>query len=199
MWQAFPHALRIDQANGQDDTADIFDVEPGCYTALSVVARVKVAMGSYRAVKRPGQRWPAVYASRRGQAGYSITDVTNALDAAGLHNANIGLYIADWNNQRDQAISEVSNSVPGVGNPYPVVGRQYRNVGPYDLDIWAETWTVNVSTPQTLAEPPPGQWKDPKSWTWKYVETVGIGLDGKLYTFVYNTSTGKWDQKFVAK
>jgi hypothetical protein len=198
MWKAHPTALRIDQANGQDDTADIFDVEPGCYNAVSVVARVKVAMASYKAVKRPGQRWPAVYASRKGKPGYGITDVTNALDAAGLHNQNIGLYIADWNNDRNQAIAEVSNSIPGVGNPYPVVGRQWRNVGPYDLDIFAEEWSINVATPALTAEAPPGPWKDAKEWDWKSVQCTGIGLNDSLYTFTYNPKTGKWDQKFQA-
>jgi hypothetical protein len=198
MWKAHPNALRIDQANGLDDTADVFDVEPGCYTAVSVVARVKVAMASYKAIKRPGQRWPAVYASRKGKPGYGITDVTNALDAAGLHNANIGLYIAEWNNDRNQAIAEVSSSVPGVGNPYPVVGRQWRNVGPYDLDIFAEEWSVNVATAAFTAESPPGPWTDSKEWDWKSVQITGIGLNNRLYTFTYNPKTGKWDQKFEA-
>lgn len=177
MWDNNAHALRIDQADGQDNTADIFDVEPGCYSATQVVERVRVAIASYKAVLRPGQRWPAVYCSRQGQAGYSLTDVANALAGANL--VNIGVVIADWTNDRATAILEVANSIPGPKNPYPIVGRQYANKGPYDLDIFSLSWVNTVATETvphySLPDPIPGIWTGT-------VTITGHGTDGNLWT-----------------
>lgn len=47
---------------------------------------------------------------------------------------------------------------------------------------------VNPPTPKM----PPGQWNDPKSWSWADVIVVGRGLDNNLYAFAYDTKTGAW-------
>jgi len=162
MWNAYPGALRIDQANGSDDTADIFDCEKGCYNATQVASRVTVAINTFKLATRPGQRWPAVYVSRNGPAGYNPTDVVNACNSAGLAKQSIGLVIADWDGSRAKAMTEVGNSVPGANNPYPVVGRQYLNAGIYDLDIFSVPWLDRVSvkgSPTVQVQ---------KDWLWCY-------------------------------
>ena len=149
MLSANPKCLRIDQSpviNSIDTTADYFDVENGAVTVAEIGNVIKEAITNYQHATRPGQRWPAVYCSRDDpQTG--VTPVVNALNAAGLSNHSVGLIIADWNNDEAQATSEVANSIPGTNNPYPVVGRQYRNAGPYDLNVFSEEWVNTVSEP----------------------------------------------------
>lgn len=131
---AYPHALHIDQANGQDDTADFADCEPGCYAVGEVPARIEAMRGSYRARRRFEQRWPGVYVSRG-----SVTDVVNTLVNAGL--TLVPLIVAEWDGDRTRAIEEVA----GGSGPYPVVGRQYANMGAYDMNVWSASWIQNVA------------------------------------------------------
>lgn len=39
---------------------------------------------------------------------------------------------------------------------------------------------------------PPGQWLDPKTWTWAEVSVSGTGMDGKVHTFAYSTKANVW-------
>ena len=156
-----PGCLLIDQSpviTGVDVRSDYFDGESGALTPAEIAQIVRDAISSFEHLQRPGQRWPAVYCSRS-----SLPQYVNALDAGGLHGAQIGLVIADYNYDRQQAIDEVSSSVPGPGNPYPVVGRQYSDQGgggAYDLDIFSQPWVERrsgMSTPTVLAQ---------QDWRW---------------------------------
>lgn len=151
---AFPGALHIDQANGQDDTADYVDCEQGCYTPGQVPERISAMRVAYFAKRRHNQRWPGVYMSRNNP-GFSTTDVANALVAAKLD--NVPFIIADWNNDHTQAAAEVANA----SGPYPVRGRQYQNVGPYDLDVFSKTWVNN-----TAGSPVPTYPFNQAKWRW---------------------------------
>lgn len=82
---------------------------------------------------------------------------------------------------------------PAVAPGLNVVAVQW-NFGNSNFDesvVFDPTWPakeVTVATPTV----PPGQWKDPKAWTWKSVTAIGVGLNGEQYQFIYEPSTGQW-------
>ena len=174
-----PGCLLICQGFTIDTTADYYDVEQNALSPSMLPSIITSAISNYMNNVRPGQRWPAVYCSRDDPV-YGVSAVVNALDAAGLGNDSIGLVIADWDNDHAQAQAEVANSVPGPGNPYPVVGRQYENAGSFDRDVFSQPW-VNKVSGGTL-NPFPGSWKT----------LVGTYTDknGTLYVVGVNASTG---------
>jgi hypothetical protein len=193
MLTAYPQCLRIDQSptiTGIDTTADYFDVENMAITVAELPDIIADAILDYQEGVRPGQRWPAVYCSRDDPT-YGVTPVCNALDNAGLGGAGVGLVIADWNNNYTQALNEVAASVPGPNNPFPVVGRQYQNAGPYDLDVFSLDW---INTVAATPKAPPGQWLNAEAWTWTDAAIIGTGTDGVLYEWIYNPTTGEWTQ-----
>lgn len=171
-----PGAVRICQnAQATDKTADILDVEQGAATLADCARWAVAALANFKSAIRPGQRSPAIYCSRS-----NVTNVVNALKAGGVKNG-IGLWVADWDNNQPAAMREVSEAA----GPFPVIARQYRNAGLYDISVFSLPWMVNVST--TVKPPvPPGQWNDPEAWTWNEVVLTGTGLDGKLHAFVFN-------------
>lgn len=135
---ANPGCLRIDQSpvnSPLDETADYIDFENGAATLDDLAPWSVSAWENWHKATRPGQRTPAIYASRD-----NITPIVNKLIADGVKD-NVGLVIADWNNDEVQAAREVSNA----SGPFPVVGRQYANVGLYDLDVFSVPWVANVS------------------------------------------------------
>jgi hypothetical protein len=137
-----PGFVQIDQtpALPANPTADMYDLEEGAITVGEVAGIIAAAQGSFKAVTRPGQRWPGVYCSRD-----SVTDVVNVLVAA---NIQCPLGIADYDDDLAEAIAEVENA----SGPYPVVWRQYEDAGPYDLDVFSVEWLNNVSK---KTDPPP--------------------------------------------
>lgn len=186
---ADPGVIRIDQSpvnTALDELADVLDVENGAATIADVVPWCRAALANFHAGARPGQRSPAVYCSRKGT--FSVTNVVNALTAAKV--TGIGLWIADWNNDLAQATREVSDSVPGLANPYPVIGRQWQNAGTFDRNVFSVPWLTARSVKLDRPDPPPGQWLDKTAWTWADVVTLGTGLDGKIHAFRF--VAGHW-------
>lgn len=139
-WESHPGAIRIDQSptnDTLDETADALDFENGAATLADIGAWAKAALANFHTVKRPGQRMPVIYASQN-----NLTPVANALVAAGLGNAGIGLWVANWNLSSLQA-SAIINDANG---PFPIRGIQFWSGAAYDLDIWETAWLTNVST-----------------------------------------------------
>lgn len=174
-WAEHPSALRIDQDPGAVvPTADVLDVENGAATYADCSRWAHNALRSFSLAARPGQRSPAVYASKG-----NLTPVVNALIAGGI-TSGIGLWVADWTYSRDAAVAMLAAS----GGPFPVIGVQYSDQGgggKYDLDVFLTSWLENVSAPPV----PPGQWNDPAAWTWAIAVLAGTGLDGNAHAFTF--------------
>lgn len=172
-WAAHPGAVRIDQspqAGPWDATADVQDYEGGAVRLDELAPRVKVMTAAYHAGARPGQRMPAVYASRN-----NITAVANALVAGGV-TGGVGLAVADWSVTEAEATAAVASA----SGPFPIVWYQFANHGAYDEGVFSAPWLDTVSARPVAA--PPGQWAR-DGWTWRHVAQVGIGLDDKLHMF----------------
>jgi hypothetical protein len=181
-WAAHPGAVRIDQSpviTAIDVRCDMVDLEKGAVTLAELAEVVRGAQASYKAGLRPGQRWPGVYCSRA-----SVTPAVNALAAGGVLSCPLG--IADRNNNVTQARTEVEQAA----GPYPVVWRQYANDGTYDAGVFSVEWLGTVSAARPPA--PPGQWSDPRAWTWKSAVASGVGLDGQYHAF--HLTGGTWEK-----
>lgn len=186
---AHPGAVRIAQSPtlvvDESPSPDVLDFENSAATLADIAPWVLFEQAAFKAVRRPGQRWPAVYCSRS-----NVHQVVNALVAGGV--TSCPLAIADFNNDKAQAVSEVS----GTSGPFPVIWRQYSNQGgggTYDLGIVSVPWLANVSKAASITpQVPPGQWLNPGAWTWKVVTIEGTGLDGQAHQFDYDTTTGRW-------
>lgn len=182
-WKAHPGAVRIDQDHtASDPTADVLDVEQGAATIADIPGWVLRAAVDYNTSRRPGQRRPAIYCSRS-----SVTPVVNALTGCGIKHG-VGLWVADWNNDQHAATTEVQ----AAAGPFPVIGRQFRNAGAFDVSVFSTAWLEEVSAVTAPAKPPvpPGQWSNPDFWTWKDAYQVGIGLDGEFH--VFHLESGHW-------
>lgn len=175
----YPDALRIAQwpvlAVDEAAHADIIDFEDQAATEADLAPWAADAAAAYHAGTRPGQRFPAVYAS------LSRMDTVTAALAAGNAPATTGLVVADWTGNRAQAVTMLGTKLGG----YWVVGVQYANMGAFDVDVFDASWVNARSTHPAAAQPPPGQWHDPQAWTWQSAAIVGIGLNGKLCAFEY--------------
>ena len=179
-WEAHPAAVRIDQSPAStvwDASADVQDVESGAVTLAEIAPRARVMLAAYHAGVRPGQRSPAIYASKD-----SITAVTNALSAAGV--TGIGLAVADYSVTQAEAQAAVAEA----SGPYPIVWYQWSDQGTYDEGMFSVPWLSTVSVAKPPA--PPGQWNDSGTWTWKEAFTGGVGLDGDLHLF--RLTGGQW-------
>jgi hypothetical protein len=134
---AHPGAVRIDQdAGASDPTADVLDVERGAATFADCPGWVKRAQNDFRTAARPGQRWPAIYASAS-----SITPVVNSLIAGGI-DSGVGLWVANWSLSQAQAFADVVNAA----GPFPIVAVQWSSGQFYDTDVFSQHWLKNVST-----------------------------------------------------
>jgi hypothetical protein len=182
----FPDAVRIDQdPAATDHTADILDVENGAATPADCAAWAKQAQLSFHNAVRPGQRDPGIYCSKS-----MITPVVNALVSGGVVHCN--LWVASWGIGANGALSMLNASA----GPYPVVGVQYQDNGSFDSDMFLTSWLKNRSSktdPPKVASPP-GQWDNPKFWTWKEAAILGTGLDGQLHLFVFDPAKGDWNK-----
>lgn len=184
-WGQFPDAIRIDQdAKASDHTADILDVESGAATPAECASWAKQAQASFHNAVRPGQRDPGIYCS-----GSSVTAVVNALVAGGVTHCN--LWVAHWGIGMNGALSMLNSST----GPYPIIGVQYADNGSYDSDVWLTSWLNNRSKKDPpKPQSPPGQWADPKYWTWDEAAVIGKGLDGSLHVFVFDKANGSWSK-----
>lgn len=133
-WASHPDAVRIDQdPAASDPTADVLDVENGAATFADCPGWAKRALADFKAGARKGQRTPAIYVSRS-----QVTQAVNALEGGGV-TSGVGLWIADWNNDRAAAAAEIT----GASGPFPVIGRQYENAGAYDVSVFSGNWLAN--------------------------------------------------------
>jgi hypothetical protein len=171
----YPGCIIIDQDPGAaDPMADVLDVEAGAASVSEVGAWAAKAAADYEGAVRPGQRYPAIYASLS-----EMGTVTAALTSGGAPPAT-GLWVADWTGNRSQAVSMLGTKLDG----WTVIGVQYANLGAYDLDVFLGPWVTSRSTQPQIAAPP-GQWHDPKAWTWAEAVIVGKGMDGQLHAFEF--------------
>lgn len=185
---AHPGAVRIAQSPtlvvDESPSPDVLDFENSAATLADIAPWVLFEQANFKAAKRPGQRWPAVYCSR-----VNIHEVANALIAGGV--TSCPLAVADFNFDKAEAISEVANA----SGPFPIVWRQYSDQGgggAYDLGIVSVPWLANVSKAAVVPQVPPGQWRDPHAWTWAHASIIGTGLDGLTHQFDYDTASGLW-------
>ena len=185
-WAAHPNAVRIAQspviATDEAANADVLDVENLAATFADCGPWALAAMAAWKAGVRPGQRWPAIYASQS-----NLTPVCNALAAAKI--TGVGLWVANWSDSYTAACQMLQAS----SGPYPVIGVQYANAGAYDLDVFLASWATYKSVaPAPKAQVPPGQWLNPAAWEWKDAQVTGHGMNGQMYTFTLDTATGTW-------
>lgn len=138
-WAAHPGAIRIDQdASASDPTADVLDVEAGAATFGDCPGWAKRAIADFDAVKRPGQRWPCIYASSS-----NLTNVANALIAGGI-TKGVYLWVAQWSLDQSEALALLTSA----GGPFPVAGVQFASNDFTDHDVWSKAWVDNVSAKQ---------------------------------------------------
>lgn len=156
-WAAHPNAVRICQDSGSDVTADILDVESGAATLADAAAWVPKAQAAYKAVRRPGQRWPGLYISISG-----LTPLLNELESLDAGYTYVPMFLAHW----DNAEAADAAAILARSGPYPVIGFQYENVGTYDQDVFSSDWLSQVSHAAPVTPPkrypvtklPPGEW-----------------------------------------
>lgn len=138
--------LRIDQdPSASDPTADYLDVENGAATFADCPGWVKRARADFGAVARRGQRTPAIYMS----AG-NVTAVVNSLLGGGV-TSGAGLVVANWSITQASAVTDVLDA----SGPFPIVGVQFSDPGPYDVNIFSRNWLLNQAGGVQPPPPPP--------------------------------------------
>lgn len=144
-FKAHPGAVRIDQdPSASDATADVLDIENGAATIADGPGWVKRALVDIAHAVRPGQRQPAIYASKS-----NVTNVVNALLDGGVHSAN--LWVASWG--IGQAAAEAM--VQGSSGPFPIIGCQFAEGPTYDTSVFSNAWLgATVTQPTTPTDPP---------------------------------------------
>lgn len=166
---AHPGWVQIAQspAGSTDDAvdSDVLDVENGAATVADCPGWYRSALAAYEAGTRPGQRYPAVYANMS-----NVTAVANEFIAAGI-TSGPRLWLANWNLDEAQAAALV---VAG-GGPWPVIGVQYEDNGPYDTSAMSREWLDAVSG--APVQPPSSQsWAYPAPATLAGVVNLGVSL-----------------------
>jgi hypothetical protein len=148
-WAADPSAIRIAQSSAlavdESGWPDVLDYEAGAATLADVGPWAKAMLAAYAAGSRPGQRRPAIYASKS-----NLTHIVNALIAAGVK-SGIGLWIAEWGIGKAAAEALVNNA----SGPFPVIGVQYSDDGTYDSDVFSAAWLKDVSVKPGTPKPGP--------------------------------------------
>ena len=105
----------------------------GAATVADCPGWAKRALADFRAVTRRGQRSPAIYMS----AG-NVTAVVNSLIAGGV-TSGVGLVVANWSITEASAVTDVLDA----SGPFPIVGVQFSDPGPYDVNIFSRNWLLN--------------------------------------------------------
>jgi hypothetical protein len=159
-WAAHPGAVRLDQSPTVepeiDAASDGDDYENSAVTLGELAPRAHQRIAAFKAGTRPGQRRPIVYCSR-----VNVHDVADALIAGGIKGTVTGfggLGVADWNNDLTAARDEVANA----SGPFPIVWRQYANMGTFDAGVASVPWLTTTSA----APPPPPQHIIQSGWRW---------------------------------
>lgn len=140
-----PNALRIDQTpvNGVwDALADGDDYERGAVALSELPVRAKLRMHAFNSNARPGQHRPFVYASES-----NLTDVANALVNGGV-TSGVGLWVAHWTG----SIIDAINAVRSRSGPFPIIGFQFVDPGPFDISVFA---TVYLNDRSGVVKPQP--------------------------------------------
>ena len=139
--------LRIDQDPGASDpTADILDVERGAATVADAPWWAKRALADFKSARRPGQRSPAIYCSAS-----TVSAVVHSLISGGV-TSGVGLVVANWSLTEAQAVADVL----AASGPFPIVGIQFTDAGPYDVSVLRTDWLANQSgKPAPKPEPVP--------------------------------------------
>ena len=128
--------LHIDQdPAASDPTADLLDVERGAATVADAPWWAKRALADFKAARRPGQRSPAIYCSAS-----TVSAVVHSLISGGA-TSGVGLVVAHWSLTEAQAVSDVL----AASGPFPVVGIQFTDAGPYDVSVMRTDWLANQS------------------------------------------------------
>lgn len=142
---AHPGVVHICQDAGATDvTADVLDVESGAATNAEAGAWFIAATQHRAAGTRRGQRLPAIYTSLA-----NVTPLVNALIAYGVHTGP-RLWVAHWGISQATAAADITET-----GPFPIIGYQFSDPGPYDLDLWADDWLASGSPGSPPARP---QW-----------------------------------------
>lgn len=144
-WDHHRDAIRIDQTPAGtpwDALADGDDYERGAVALSELPVRAKLRMHAFNSNARPGQRRPFVYASAS-----NLTDVANALVKGGV-TSGVGLWVAHWTGDIVGAIKEVA----ARSGPFPVIGVQFENPGPFDISVFA---TAYLNDRSGVAKPTP--------------------------------------------
>lgn len=137
--------LQIDQdPAASDPAADILDVEAGAATAADCPWWAKRALQDFRTGRRPGQRTPVIYCSAS-----NVTAVVNSLISGGV-TSGVGLHVADWSLTEAQAVADVL----AAAGPFPIVGIQFTDAGPYDVSVFDTAWLAEQSGKPAPAPPP---------------------------------------------
>jgi len=182
MWRQFPAAVRICQDSAASDhTADVLDVESGAATLAECAPWKKAAQKAFLTGARPGQREPAIYCSLS-----MVTSVVNALKTGGVDRCPI------WMAHFGIGVTAAENVLRASTGPYPIIGVQFANGPKFDSDLFLTPWLENVSGKAVIMQEPPGQWNDPKFWTWQDCCLIGTGVDGKLHVFAFDPKAGTW-------
>lgn len=157
MWAAHPGSVHIDQAadtarlqaflDAEYDpsdtvpanhvTSDVLDVENGAVPVGSplTAAWARLAIAAFAAGTRPGQRRPVLYQSLS-----NVTPNVNALIAGGV-TSGVGLWIAKWDGNSAADVIALAQA----SGPFPVIGFQFADDGPFDADVFSTTWLTTVS------------------------------------------------------
>lgn len=134
-WSRHPGAVRICQdATASDWTADVLDVERGAATIEEAPGWARRALSSHQLKTRRGQRTPLVYVEMS-----RVTPLANVLTAARLATGQVGLFIADWNEDTAGDILKVMHA----SGPFPIHGWQAANRPDYDVDIFSAAWLAS--------------------------------------------------------
>lgn len=155
-WAAHPGALHYDQdPAASDTTADLLDVEAGAATALEAANWKKRAQAKFEAKTRPGQREPAIYCS-----GSKMTGIVNALLAGGV--TSCPFVIAAYpGGDLAAARAAAAAIIEAANGPFPVVGRQYADLGDYDANVFRNDWlATGGNTPPPPSPAPAGNWTE---------------------------------------
>ena len=138
--------LRIDQDPGASDpTADILDVEAGAATVSDCPWWAKRALADFKSARRPGQRSPVIYCSAS-----TVSAVVNSLITGGI-TSGVGLFVANWSLTEAQALADVL----AASGPFPVVGIQFTDAGPYDVSVFRADWLAGQSGKPAPPKPAP--------------------------------------------
>jgi hypothetical protein len=131
-----PSAVHYDQdPDDSDFTSDLLDVEALAGTIARAGNWYKNTLRSFDLGLRVGQREPGFYASAS-----NITALVNGLIAQGVKSGP-GLLVANWNLTEPAAVAELE----AASGPFPIIGLQFKNDGPFDTNVVSSTWLVKVS------------------------------------------------------